>query len=197
MNRVLKEVIGGLVIVLVVGAATTLTLWPARMNSTGEPTLDELRMAAEEGYHGTVGGAPPLALPLETSTLTPEDVAEFNRHVVAIGGELILERNDVNALILADTNVEESWLVEIPRLPKCANLSLSNTVIGDRGMVVLEKLPGLMVANFRKTAISDKAVPTIAALPKLAIVDLRDTNVTKDGIAALKSLRPRLIVLSH
>jgi internalin A len=76
-------------------------------------------------------------------------------------------------------------------------IDLSETQLSAAGLSTLAKLPSLeRLALYKCARVDDAVVAVIEAMPALQWVDLNGTKVTPDGIARLRSSRPKLRIES-
>jgi thiol-disulfide isomerase/thioredoxin/Leucine-rich repeat (LRR) protein len=103
-----------------------------------------------------------------------------------------LAPDDIQVLMLRNTDVDDEGLRHVGRLTGLRILNLSATRIGDAGIAHLSELAKLQEidldafgVNRKGFGVGDEAARVLAKLPELASIHLRLTKVTDAGLAAL------------
>ncbi|MCE9669946.1 hypothetical protein LY474_19285 [Myxococcus stipitatus] len=109
--------------------------------------------------------------------------------------EALARSQRLHDLSLARTAVEDDDLRAVSSLSRLRTLALNETAVGDTGLVHVSKLPALRILVLDKTRVGDQGLRHLARLD-LSVVNLRGTQVTKEGVAWLRSQRPRARIFS-
>jgi hypothetical protein len=98
--------------------------------------------------------------------------------------EVLLD--DVRTVDFSDSDVTDSTLAYLKRLPHLENLFLNRTVVTDAGLSHLSSLTGLTCLSLKATHISDAGLAHLAGLTKLEYLSLEHTEVTEMGLPNLQ-----------
>jgi hypothetical protein len=92
----------------------------------------------------------------------------------------------VQYVSLAQTQVTDSGLAALERLPNLYGLTLAGTEITNRSLETIAKLRRLDTLNLSGTAITDDALPTLIALREsVRLLDLTDTAFSDEAARKL------------
>lgn len=110
-----------------------------------------------------------------------------------------LEELDELAENIIEINLSGSNLTDetgeiLEELVHLRKLHLQNTAIGDRTIDMLNDFEYLEHLNIYGTPITDAAIPSISAIPLLKKLFLWNTSVTLEGVEALLTDKPELMV---
>ncbi len=95
---------------------------------------------------------------------------------------------------LNGTDVSDSDLVHLAKIPRIRYLRLARTNVTDKGMEAVRDLSYLESLDISGTQVSDDGLMLLSEMPSLRVIDVAATGVTSDGIARFKKFAPRCVV---
>ncbi|MGK6350334.1 c-type cytochrome domain-containing protein [Parapedobacter sp. DT-150] len=126
------------------------------------------------------------------------------KHQLAINAINYPQFNDQDAQLLAalgehiiqlkldDTQITDSALQQIGKLPALQRLHLENTAVGNAGLAHLSTCKQLRYLNLVNTQVTDEGLTLLAQLPALQTVYLYQAGVTSQGLSRLSQARPEV-----
>ena len=99
---------------------------------------------------------------------------------------------DIVRLNVESTNVTESSLPSIAKMPRLQELDLSNCKVTDLGIAALQNQKTLRTLWLAGTAITDQSIDVFVTLPKLEALHVEGSMITSDGWQRLLKAMPRL-----
>jgi Leucine-rich repeat (LRR) protein len=91
-------------------------------------------------------------------------------------------------LWLSDTQLGDSGMVSVARLPSLRFLSLSGTNIGDEGLAHLQTAPQLEWLDLSETPVTDSGIECLRKFKGLRYLNLAGTQITSKGFLSLKDI---------
>jgi hypothetical protein len=109
--------------------------------------------------------------------------------------QALLEAKDqITWINFGEAGLSDDDLKVIGQLPELTRLRLEKNNITDAGIAHLKGLTHLESLNLYDTKVTDASIDLIAALPALKKVYLWQTEVSQDGVEALRSKRPEMMI---
>lgn len=122
--------------------------------------------------------------------------------VVLAGQELtpnmmaaLSEAGELEAINLANTDVDTTCLQPLSRLPSLRRVDLSGSSVLGSTIVPLIQSKSLKELDLARTRINDSAISYLAALKNLSLLNLKDTDITADCVDSLRSQMPDCVIL--
>jgi hypothetical protein len=107
---------------------------------------------------------------------------------------LLEAKDQITWVNFGEAGLEDSDLEVLGQLPQLTRLRLEKNKITDAGVAHLKGLTHLESLNLYGTEVTDASVNLIAALPALKKVYLWQTQISQEGVEALRSKRPDLMI---
>ena len=104
-----------------------------------------------------------------------------------------LEPDDLQAICLENTRVEDNQLFHLQGLTGLKELSLNNTQITNYGLKYLQNLTALTHLDLSSTSINTKGLKYIINLPNLKYLYVSGTEISKYGFTKIRKIRPDIV----
>jgi|AGTN01.2.fsa_nt_gi hypothetical protein len=106
------------------------------------------------------------------------------------------EAGHLEAIDLANTDVDATYLQPLSKLPNLRRVDLSGSNVLGSTIVPLIQSKSLKELDLARTRINDTAITYLAALKNLSLLNLQDTDITADCVESLRSQMPACEILS-
>lgn len=134
-----------------------------------------------------------FAITCSFAVTAPADEKSATDAIRKVGGSVRTVAKNVKSkevsLHLADNDVTDDVLVNLPQIPDVAWLNLRGTKITDAGLVHVGKLPALTHLHLELTGVGDAGLAHLKGLSNLEYLNLYGTQATDAGLEHLKGLK--------
>ncbi|PHN08520.1 DUF2231 domain-containing protein [Flavilitoribacter nigricans] len=107
---------------------------------------------------------------------------------------LLEAKDQITWINFGEAGLKDSDLEVIGQLPQLTRLRVEKNKITDAGVAHLKGLTHLESLNLYGTEVTDASVDVIAGLPALKKVYLWQSQISQEGVEALRSKRPDLMI---
>ncbi len=111
------------------------------------------------------------------------------------GMALIGRMEELESLILSNTNITDDGVRHLRGLAKLRSLDLDHSRVGDRGLAYLEDCRNIQHLSLSETAVTDAGLVHLNGLSKLRFLNLRKTPCSDEAKHDLKALMPALMTI--
>jgi hypothetical protein len=115
-------------------------------------------------------------------------------HVEALGGRCAWQFGMIMFVDLSGTEITDRDVAPLATVGSFRQLDVSNTKLSDDSIEYLRRITALKNVNLDGTRVTDKGVWTLCNETCVKKISVRRTAVTDAGVAALRELKPDIIV---